>query len=328
MPVQKILNALVEISERNKYNPIKNYLQGLSWDGEPRLNKWLVNTGKTDDNSYIEAIGSKYLMGAVARIYEPGIKFDNVLVLEGPENMGKSTVFRVLSEPWFCDSIDLMQSDEKIIEKMRGYWILEVAELFGMRDDNQERIKSFLTRQEDVQRLPYDRLTGTFKRQSVFCGSSNKMSCLFGEEGNRRFWPVKFESINIQWLRDNKDQLFAEAVSRYKDGEKLYLDPELYEYAKRVQSQKLSVNEVWLDIIDRFLTGKDETTMQEVLETCLKVDVRDLHNRAYAINAGRILKRLGFEKKDLSLKSGKRYVYVRENELAHREKQRLFIEEE
>lgn len=327
MGIDKITNAIIQIAEGNKYNPVRFYLSQLEWDGTPRLDTWLINSVGAEDGLYARAVGSKFLMGSVARIYEPGVKFDNVLVLEGAENIGKSTIFRTLSNPWFCDSIDLTQNDKEIVEKMRGYWFLEVAEMFGVSDSNQERIKSFLTRQDDVQRLPYDRLTGTFKRQSVFCASSNKLSYLFGEEGNRRFWPIKCGELNIEWLKENKDQLFAEARDRWQNGEDLFLNKELFEIAKKIQSEKLSVNEVWFTIIDRFLTGKNETTMQEVLCDCLKIDVKEVGNRTYSINAGRILKRLGFEKRDCKGRSP-RYWYMREDILARNELTRITGEEE
>lgn len=328
MGIDKITNALTELSERNHYHPIKFYLSQLEWDEEKRLDEWLIKTCGAEDNIYTRAVGSKYLMASIARIYKPGIKFDNVLVFEGAENMGKSTVFRTLSAPWFTDSIDLMQKDEKIVEKMRGNWFLEVAEMFGVNESNQERIKSFLSRQDDVHRLPYDRLSIKLSRQSVFCGSSNKLAYLFGDDGNRRFWPIKCEKINISWLRENKDQLFAEAIYRWRSGEELFLNEELYEFAKKIQTAKLSVNEVWADIIEKYLIGKNETTMGEILKECLKVEIKELHNRAYSINVGRILKKLGFEKKDRSLGGGNRYFYVREELLAQQEKNRLIVEEE
>lgn len=327
MGIDKITNAITELSERNHFHPVREYLDNLIWDGEKRLDEWLAKTTGTDDNAYSRAVGSKYLMAAVARIYHPGIKFDNVLVFEGEENMGKSTIFRTLSNPWFTDSIDLMQKDEKIIEKMRGSWFLEVAEMFGVNDNNQERIKSFLTRQDDVHRLPYDRLSVRLKRQSVFCGSSNKLAYLFGEDGNRRFWPIKCEKIDIQWLKENRDQVFAEAKIRWQSGEVLYLNPELFELAKRIQTQKLSVNEVWYEIIERNLIGQNETVMSEVLKY-LNIDIRDLHNRSYLTNIGRILKKLGFEKKQRINRYGEKFVYVRDHILGDMERKRIIQEED
>lgn len=328
MGIDKITNAVIELAERNRYHPIKKYLQSIQWDGISRLDKWLVEVCGAEDNIYTSAVGSKYLMAAVARIYVPGIKFDNVLVFEGAENIGKSTIFRVLSDPWFTDSIDLMQKDEKIVEKMRGNWFLEVAEMFGVNDSNQERIKSFLTRQDDVHRLPYDRLTERLKRQSVFCGSSNKLAYLFGEDGNRRFWPIKCGNINIEWLKQNKDQLFAEAKNRFLDGEVLYLNPELFEFAKKIQSEKLSVNEVWLEIIEQHLIGRDDTTMKEILKECLKLELKEFNNHSYISNVGRILKKLGFIKRKRVNSYGEKFLYVRESVLAKEEEQRLIIEEE
>lgn len=328
MSLDKITNAVIELSERHKYHPIKFYLSQLEWDRTPRLDEWLINVCGAEDNPYTRGVASKYLMAAVARIYVPGIKFDNVLILEGEENIGKSTVFRILSDPWFCDSVDLMQDDKQIIEKMRGYWFLEMAEMVGMNDRDQEWVTSFLSRQHDVQRLSYERRAEKFKRQSVFCASSNKMAYLFREEGNRRWWPVKCQKINIEYLKENKDQIFAEAKERFLNKEDIFLNKELYEYAKRIQTQKLNVNEVWYDVIERFLIGKNKTNMQEVLQDCLHIDLREMTNRSYSINVGRILKKLGFEKKDLTLKEGPRYQYVREDFLAQQEKARLVVEEE
>lgn len=324
----KVTNALIELAERNRYHPIKEYLDSLLWDGIPRLDEWLINCCGVENNPYTRAVGSKYLMAAVARIYEPGIKFDNVLVFEGEENIGKSMVFRALSDPWFCDSVDLMQYDKSILEKMRGHWFLEMAEMVGMNDRDQEWVTSFLSRQDDVQRLSYERRAEKFKRQSVFCASSNKMAYLFREEGNRRWWPVRCEKINIKYTRENRDQLFAEAKIRYDKGEELFLNQELFEYARKVQIQKLNVNEVWFEIVEKYLIGVNETTMYAVLKDCLKLELKDLSNRAYAVNVGRILKKLGFEKKDKSVKGADRYVYVREGVLAEEEKKRLVQEEE
>lgn len=328
MPIPKITNALIELGERNRYHPIKNYLKELSWDGESRLDEWLINVCGSEDNNYIRAIGSKFLMGAVARIYHPGIKFDNVLILEGEENIGKSTVFRILSDPWFCDSVDLMQDDKQIIEKMRGSWFLEMAELVGMNDRDQEWVTSFLSRQEDVQRLSYERRAEKFKRQSVFCASSNKLAYLFREEGNRRWWPVKCNKINFEYLKNNKDQIFAEARDRWQRSEDLFLNKELFEQARRIQSDKLNVNEVWMEIIEKYLLGKDETTMKNVLIDCLKVEVKELQNRSYITNVGRVLKKLGFEKRQRVNQWKEKFVYVRESKLAKEENERLFNEEE
>jgi len=328
MPIDKITNAIIELSERKKYHPVRQYLDGISWDGKPRLNQWLVDVCGAENNLYTQTVGAKFLMAAVARIYSPGIKFDNVLVLEGPENIGKSSVFRILSDPWFCDSVDLLQKDKEILEKMRGFWFLELAEMVGMNNRDQEWVTSFLSRQEDVQRLPYERKADKFKRQSVFCASSNKLAYLFREEGDRRWWPIKCEKINLEYLKENRNQLFAEAKNRWKDGEKLFLDQELFKLAKNVQLKKLSVNEVWYEVIEKYLYDKNEITMKEVLTDCLNLQMKELTNYLYTMNVGRILKKLGFEKKQRVNYAGEKFVYVREDEIAQGEKQRLVQEEE
>ena len=321
MGIEKIRNALLERADRTSYHPVKEYLNELNWDKEPRLDKWLVRGCGVEDNLYVREVGSKWITAAVARIYQPGIKFDHVLVLEGKENIGKSTALRTLGSPWFTDSVSLLQKESDIVAKMTGNWFIELAEMQGLRKQEAEFIKSFLSCQIDEQRLAFRRDPKKYYRQSVFAGTSNNMAYLLDLDGNRRFWPVLCSKINIDWLKDNKNQLFAEAKYIYDShiwtveeqwGEKLFLEGKALEMSKSQQKLRLGTDEVMEESIYKFLLNKNETTMREILLDCFKYDEKDLTNRSQTVIIGRILKKLGFEKKERKAEDGSIFKYIRE----------------
>lgn len=321
MGIDKIRNALLERADRESYHPVKFYLSQLEWDGTPRLDEWLIHGCGVEDNIYTREVGRKWITAAVARIYHPGFKFDNVLVLEGKENIGKSTVLRTLGDPWFTDSVSLLQKESDIVAKMIGNWFIELAEMNGIRKQESEFIKSFISCQVDEQRLAFRRDPKKYYRQSVFAGTSNNMAYLLDADGNRRFWPVLCTKINIQWMKINRDQLFAEAKNIYENGlwplndngEKLFLEGLSLDISKKKQKMRLGTDEVMEDAISRYLIGKDETTMLEILSECFKYDKKDLTNRSQSMIIGRILKKLGFEKKERQAADGSIFKYIRES---------------
>ena len=321
MPKDDIRDALIERADRKSYHPIKEYLDELSWDEEPRLNKWLVYGCGVDDNIYTQEVGRKWITAAVSRIYQPGLKFDHVLVLEGKENIGKSTALRTLGNPWFTDSVSLLQKESDIVAKMCGNWFIELAEMNGIRKQESEFIKSFISCQVDEQRLAFRRDPKKYYRQSVFAGTSNNMAYLLDADGNRRFWPVLCNKINIDWLRENRSKLFAEAKNIYDNhiwsseepwGEKLFLEGKSLEMSKNQQKMRLSTDEVLEESIERYLVGKETTTMSDIVLNCIGHKLTDSNTRAQQIVVGRILKRLGFEKRDTSREGKERYLYIRQ----------------
>ena len=317
---EKIRNAILEKASRTSYHPVKFYLAQLEWDGIPRLDEWLIRGCEVEDNIYTRQVGRKWLTAAVARIKHPGIKFDNVLTLEGAENIGKSSALRILGGEWFTDSISLLQKEQDIVAKMIGNWVIELAEMKGIRQQETEFIKSFLSCQYDEQRLAFRRDPKKYPRQSVFAGTSNNMAYLLDADGNRRFWPVHCSKINLQWIKDNRDQLFAEAkyicnkglwpMNEY--GEKLFLEGDALRLAKNNQKMRLGTDEVLEETIERFLVGKNEITMKEIFLDCLGYSLKDIGNRSQVSIVGRILKRLGFEKKQRTSLNGERFKYIRE----------------
>jgi len=316
-----IRDALIERADRKSYHPVKEYLNKLEWDGVKRLDEWLIKGCGVEDNIYVRDVSRKWITAAVSRIYSPGIKFDHVLVLEGKENIGKSSALRVLGNPWFTDSVSLIQKEADIVAKMIGNWFIELAEMQGLRKQESEFIKGFISCQVDEQRLSYRRDPKKYPRQSVFAGTSNNMAYLLDADGNRRFWPVLCTKIDITWLRENRNQLFAEAKHIYDShiwsseepwGEKLFLEGESLEMSRKQQKMRLSTDEVLEESIERYLVGKETTTMSDIIINCIGHKLTDSNTRAQQIVIGRILKRLGFEKKDRSREGSERYLYVRQ----------------
>ena len=216
------------LPERCAMHPVRDYLTALVWDGISRLDSWLITYLDAEDTPLIRAIGSRWMISAVARIMQPGAKVDHMLILEGPQGGKKSSALKTLAgAEWFTDELAEIGSKDAA-QQMRGIWIIEIAELDAISRAEVSRIKAFLTRTTDRYRPPYERYVVEVPRQCVFAGSVNPETYLRDETGNRRFWPVRCGSIDIDALRHDRDQLWAEAVARYRQGAIWWLDePEL-----------------------------------------------------------------------------------------------------
>lgn len=246
----KTKDALVTVASERAYHPIKAYLDNLpEWDGVSRVDRLLIDYFGAEDNVYTKAAIRKTMVAAVARIYQPGTKFDSVLILNGPQGIGKSTFFSKLAGDWFSDSLTITDMKDKAgPEKMQGYWILELGELAGMRKMDVEVVKSFISRVDDKFRASYGLAVENHPRQCVIVGSTNAESGFLRDiTGNRRFWPVKVsgDSIKKSWQITTEDvsQIWAEALVMYRRGEKLYLDGEEARIASAEQKEALETDE-------------------------------------------------------------------------------------
>lgn len=225
---QKIDDALAVIVEQNKFNPVKDYLTSLTWDGVPRVDYLLIDYFGAEDNIYIKAAIRKSLCAAVARIFVPGTKFDTALILVGPQGTYKSTFLKKLGKDWFSDTFTTVQGKESF-EQLQGAWIIEMAELSGLKKAEVETIKHFISKREDQFRPAYGRTVETYKRQCVFFGTTNKDDFLRDSTGNRRFFPVDVDiekatkSVMSDLTDSEIDQIWAEAYVLYKKGEPLYM---------------------------------------------------------------------------------------------------------
>jgi predicted P-loop ATPase len=233
--------AVQTVAKENRFHPVRDYLEGLTWDRTQRLDKWLTNYVGAEDSSFLKAVGPRWMISGVARIFKPGCQADHTLLLEGPQGIKKSTTLQTLAgDDWFSDHIsDLGGKDSRL--ELHGKWIIEFSELAAVRRGELERVKAFLTARIDNFRTPYARCCEAVPRSCVFAASVNDATPFTDPSGSRRFWPVRCGRIDIEALKRDRDQLWAEAYARYRAGEVWWLDSdELNEAAKQEQDQRYS----------------------------------------------------------------------------------------
>lgn len=265
--VSEMEEAVTAVAHDNRFHPVREYLEGLEWDGTERLNTWLTDYLGVEENDYTRAVARKTLCGAVMRIMQPGIKSDHTLVLEGAQGCGKSTVCKILGGEYYGDfTIDPHSKDT--VQLMQGSWINEIAEMNFDRKSETDAIKAFLSRDTDTVRLPYGRLAGIFPRQCVFIASVNPGAdgtYLKDETGNRRWWPVECKphngQVDFKKFKAVRNQLWAEAMFLVTtQGERLYMDTTaLKSAAETVVAQRLG-EDPYLEAVTVWLSGLPEGT--------------------------------------------------------------------
>lgn len=281
--------AVTKVADDRAYHPIREFIESLpEWDKVPRVDTLLVDYLGAGDTAYVRAVTRKTLCAAISRVLRPGCKFDSMLVLNGPQGVGKSTLIAKLAGEWFSDSLNLGDTKDKTAaEKLQGYWILEIGELAGLKKAEVETLRSFLSRQNDIYRAAFGKRATPHLRQCVFFGTTNAESgYLRDTTGNRRFWPVKTPGNGKKqsWNLTHEEilQIWAEALVYVRQGEKLYLSAEMDALAKDEQREAMESDEReglvreyldtllperWaeMDLFERrnFLSGSDFGGLQE-----------------------------------------------------------------
>lgn len=242
--------AVAKVTDDRSYHPIREFLGALPmWDKVKRVDTLLIDYLGAEDSKYVRAVTRKALCGAVCRVLKPGCKFDTMLVLNGPQGVGKSTLISRLCGEWFSDSLSLNDTKDKTAaEKLQGYWILEIGELAGLRKAEVETLRSFLSRQNDIYRAAFGKRATPHPRQCIFVGTTNAESGYLRDiTGNRRFWPVRTPGSgeNHSWELDQYEiqQIWAEVLELVQSGEKLYLSPEEDSLAKTEQRAAMESDE-------------------------------------------------------------------------------------
>ena len=261
----KIEDSLALEIERNAIHPIRDYLTGLKWDGRDRISTTLVDYFGAEDNIFTREAFKKMMVASVARVMDPGCKFDYMLVLVGNQGMMKSSFLNILGRGWFSDSFSTVQGKEAL-EQLQGAWVIEIAELSAFRKSEVEAIKHFVSKQKDDFRPAYARSPETFKRQCVFYGTTNNLEFLKDPTGNRRFWPILtgLHPIKKQVFKDLEkevDELWAQAFALYMEGEKLYLTKEVEDHARLTQELHSEKDErvgMIIQYLDRLLPANWE----------------------------------------------------------------------
>ena len=333
---QNVFTALAKISDDRAFDPVEQYLNNLPpWDGFKRVETLFIDYLGADDNAYVRTVTRKTLCAAVKRIFDPGCKFDHILVLVGPQGIGKSTIISKIAGQWFSDSLSMSDIRDKTgAEKLQGYWILEISELAGLRKADIESTRSFISRQNDIYRHAYGRTATEHPRKCIFIGTSNAVTGFLRDlTGNRRFWPVNVTGMGSKKPFDinqqTVDQIWAEAVLLVKNGEKLFLSQAEEEKAREIQREAMETDDRegivkqyldtmlpkdWeeLDLVSRraFLAGSIVGTTKkkgvikrtcvctaEIWCECFGKDKADL-KRGASSEIIAILKKLGWEQMD------------------------------
>lgn len=312
--VNTLNEVVMHLASLNKWHPVRDYLNALTWDGVPRISTWLKDYAFAKaPEPYLSDISRKTLVAMVKRVMQPGCKFDHVLILEGNQGAGKSSLVRALAgDEWFSDT-PLKIGDKDGIMEMQSKWVIELGELSTMSKTDVDLLKAFITQRHDRMRPPYGRRTEEYPRQSIFIGTTNNDSYLKDPTGSRRFWPVRVGD-NIDWthLEKVRDQLFAEAFAYWSLEEPLYLENDEAQAQAKDEQIHRTITDEWASIIRDILNS--ETWLLEEFE------LKDLASKMDQVGAQKLsasdvqrisnaLRLLGYERHRHSKRNDRRWVW-------------------
>lgn len=321
--LSEVEGQIASIARRHTYDPIKDYLAGLQWDGVARIDNWLVRfcnaqlTNAEGENiePYVNTVGRKWLISAVARALDPGCQVDTVLILESVQGIGKTSAFRILGAQWATDSAVSVE-DKDASMMAASTWIIELGELDTLRKADSSAVKSFLTRRVERFRPPYGRVIENMPRRCVFVGSTNKDEYLTDPTGNRRYWPIACSDADIERdaLSKARDQLWAEAVVAYKKGEAWWFDRSAAAMVEAQTDARMQSSTARADRIITWFTKLPLSQRPKVLTTYAVLTgafgVSDSQlTRALEMEVGQALRDLGFVKKKAWISGQARWGY-------------------
>lgn len=303
-----IQQSVETVARENDYHPVVRYLNALEWDGEPRIDSWLVDylgciPNDVQSAKYLAAVGRCVLISAVARAYKPGCKVDTCLILEGGQGRFKSTAVRTLAGDWYTD--DLRDITSKDASMQVQTWIVELSELDSLTRAEASHIKAFISRQVDRFRPPYGRRIEEFPRPGIFVGTVNPSEYLKDDTGARRFWPVETGYIHIGWLEEDRDQLWAEARDRYMAGNPWWFDAdERAELAAPMEDAR-RVRDPWEDDVLKFVEahlmhGYQYVTLQDILKIALDFKTSSVDHKS-ALRVASIMRAGGYSLKQFRI---------------------------
>jgi predicted P-loop ATPase len=266
------------VAMEHAFHPIRDYLDSLKWDGTPRIDTWLSKYAGVKNSEYVRKIGRFFLLSMVARVMHPGCKCDYALVFEGTQGLEKSTLFATLAGEWFSDSLPELHGGDpvRISMHLRGKWLIEFSELSAISKSEAGALKSFITRTSERYTPKHGRNEVTEHRECVFVASTNDTTYLRDPTGNRRFWPVRAVKIDIEYLKADRDQLFAEATLAMKAGEQYWPDREFEKKYIRPEQEARYADDEWEELIAQWLKDKVDVTVPDIAGLALGLDTAKL----------------------------------------------------
>lgn len=305
------VNLAIETAARDfTFHPVLEYLNGLQWDGVSRLALWTTDGLGVTASEFVYAASSKFLISAVARVMRPGCKADCALILEGPQGLMKSTALRTMFQPWFADEMAEVGSKDAAMQ-LAGKWCIEMSELDAMKRADVAKMKSFLSRNEDHFRPPYGRRTIDQKRQCVIAGTVNDNEYLRDETGNRRIWPLLCSRIDIDWLQENRDQIWAEARDEFFNGKTWWLDSQHLIDSSRIEQDARRILDPWQEKIETWLRYREDVSPAEILDELFDKKPGD-QTQLDQNRVATCLKAIGWQRTIMRTENGPRRRYKRQ----------------
>lgn len=302
---ETVFQGLEMRAHERAFHLVRGYLNGLAWDGQPRLDTWLTSYLGVEATTYTSAVGAMFLIAMVARVMRPGCKVDHLLVLEGPQGARKSTACAILGGTWFSDALPDIREGKEAAAHLAGKWLIEVGEMHALGRAEATLLKSFITRAVERYRPAYGRMEVIQPRQCVFVATTNETVYLRDATGGWRFWPVKVGTIDVDALARDRDQLFAEAVAAFCAGRPWWPDATLEREQIAPQQEQRFETDAWEQAIVEFFKGHQQATVGEIAQGALGFETARI-GTADQRRIVSVLEHLGMERLPQHW-SGKRY---------------------
>lgn len=317
-PRQAVLDAIEAAAQDRTFSPVVSYLEGLAWDGTPRVGGWLqryLEPVAGQDPDVAAQVGTWWLISAVARAMRPGCKADHVLVLEGLQGCGKSTAVSVLGGDWYQEELPDLR-DKDAAQSLLGHWIVEIGELDAIRGAAATRVKRFISAVKDTYRPSYGRFSLDRPRGVVFCGTTNETEWQVDSTGGRRFWPVSVGQLDLEALQRDRDQIWAEAVAMYRAGATWYPTTDDDVTALAAEQEARHAADPWEELVASYCRGKDEIRRDDVLQHLINDVSR--WDRACTMRLSAVFRRIGWMRKQIMVTGNRMVIYRRRSDWSSR----------